>query len=216
MSSPFCHKMNSTTNMSEKKTYDQVANIAEYSGIPYVENLAKVAILCTKWLETKGTNAEYSKELCESIGNTIVTIDTVTRMEKGMAETYFKDISMEIEQYLKGIVRDIPLGMEDYLPQSAPPDHGHIARHITVVIETDQLRDAIQAYKRRVDDLKLDFLIHLTGDCMTSLGEITRMQSMICESRASYFSEILNLPALLLLLLLFLLFLSFVLLSISF
>ncbi len=36
--------------------------------------------------------------------------------------------------------------------------------------------------------------MHLTGDCMSSLGEITRMQSIIYKDRASYSSDFKDSP----------------------
>ncbi|KAK0218498.1 hypothetical protein EDD85DRAFT_942352 [Armillaria nabsnona] len=172
----------------QDKDRPKIAHIAEYSSVPYVENLAKTAIIFMKLLETKDKDREEITELCESIANTIVVMDTVTRMEGGMGEAYFKDISMEMEQYLEVIIRDISPEIPGYPPQTAP-DQTNTPTDITGALKANELRDDIQAYRKRIDDLKVDFLIHLTGDCMSSLGEITRMQSIIYKDRASYSSD---------------------------
>ncbi|KAK0185325.1 hypothetical protein F5146DRAFT_1167000 [Armillaria mellea] len=42
-------------------------------------------------------------------------------------------------------------------------------------LNVNKFQDTIQGYKKRVDDLKMDFLIHLTGNSMLTLAEIHSM-----------------------------------------
>ncbi|PBK65338.1 hypothetical protein ARMSODRAFT_1022448 [Armillaria solidipes] len=50
----------------------QVARLAEAGGdsVPYLVNVAKVAVLVFRLLDQKAKNKESAKELCESIANT--------------------------------------------------------------------------------------------------------------------------------------------------
>ncbi|PBK84456.1 hypothetical protein ARMGADRAFT_1037175 [Armillaria gallica] len=141
----------------------KVARIAEASGVPYVEKLAKVAVAIFELLEKKGKNKEATKDLCKSISNTVVIINTLVGMQGGKGETYFKDICVEMEGYLSDIAQGLSHTQRKYCGLKA-------------IFNVDEFRDAIQAYEKRVDDLKMDFLIQVTGDCMLALIELSRMQ----------------------------------------
>ncbi|KAK0491739.1 hypothetical protein EDD18DRAFT_1334596 [Armillaria luteobubalina] len=141
----------------------QVANIAEASGIPYLEDLAKVAGTVFELLEKKGKNKKAAKELTESIANTIVVIDTIVRMHRERAGPYFEGICGAMAGYLEDIAQDLKNGQRKH-------------RGIKSIINVDECRDALQAYRKRVDDLKGDFLIHLMGDC---IAEVIRVHSVV-------------------------------------
>ncbi|KAK0450470.1 uncharacterized protein EV420DRAFT_1561967 [Desarmillaria tabescens] len=137
----------------------QVANIVEASGIPYVENLAKLAVAVIELLEKKGKNREDVKELCESINNTVAVIQTLVAKHGERGAAYFKGICSEMIEYLSGMSHDL---------QDMQGKH----RGIKGIFNVNKIQDKIKGYKRRVDDLKMDFLIHTTGDIMLMLTEI--------------------------------------------
>ncbi|PBK65333.1 hypothetical protein ARMSODRAFT_1006694 [Armillaria solidipes] len=141
----------------------KVANIAEASGVPYVENVAKVAVVVFKLLEQKGKNKKSAEELCESIADTIVVIDTLVHMQGERGTSCYIDICGEMERYLESMAQDI---------KDIKLKH----RGLKGVFCVDEFRDAIQAYRRRVDDLKMDFVIHSVGDCHL---EVTQMHSLL-------------------------------------
>ncbi|PBK84417.1 hypothetical protein ARMGADRAFT_1018540 [Armillaria gallica] len=137
----------------------QVANIAEASGVPYVEKLAKVAVAVFELLEKKGKNMKDARELSESIANTIIVIDTLVGMHGERAGPYFEDICGAMAEYLDSIARDL---------KDAQQKH----RGIKGIFNVDEFRDAIQVYRKRVDDLRTDFLIHLMGDCFVEVIQV--------------------------------------------
>ncbi|KAK0479497.1 hypothetical protein IW261DRAFT_1564140 [Armillaria novae-zelandiae] len=137
----------------------KVADIAEVSGVPYVENVAKVAVVIFEFLAEKGENKESTKELCESIANTIIVIDTLVRMQGELGAAYFMGICGEMEGYLQAVVQNWK-------------DIKHKPRGLEGAIDIDGFRDTIQTYRRRVDDLKTDFLIKITGDCLLDVMQM--------------------------------------------
>ncbi|KAK0450481.1 uncharacterized protein EV420DRAFT_1646404 [Desarmillaria tabescens] len=145
--------------MSALNVVRQVADIAEASGVPCVENVAKVAVVVFKLFEKKGKNKKNVKELCESIANTIAVIDAFVRMHGEPGASHFKDICGEMEVYLESIAQDLK-------------DMKRKHRGFKGVFSVDDFREAIQAYRRRVDDLKTDFLIHSVGDCVLKVTEM--------------------------------------------
>ncbi|KAK0207292.1 hypothetical protein IW262DRAFT_1420802 [Armillaria fumosa] len=147
----------------------QVANIAEGSGIPYLERLAKAAVTIFELLEKKGKNKNAAKELSESIANTIVVIDTIVRMHRERAGPYFEDICGAMTGYLDGIAKDLKDGQRKH-------------RGIKSIFNVDECRDAIQVYRKRVDDLKVDFLIHLTGDCFAEIIQVHSIVQVLKDS----------------------------------
>ncbi|KAK0450469.1 uncharacterized protein EV420DRAFT_736737 [Desarmillaria tabescens] len=146
----------------------KVANIAEASGVPYVQNVAKVAVTVFELLEQKGNNKNNAKELCESIANTIAVIDTVVLMHGEPGASHFKDTCIDMEEYLESMAQELK-------------DIKRKHRGLKGVFSVDDFRDTIQAYRRRVDDLKTDFLIHSVGDCRL---EVTQMHSLLKETIA--------------------------------
>ncbi|KAK0207296.1 hypothetical protein IW262DRAFT_665448 [Armillaria fumosa] len=131
----------------------KVADIAEASGAPYLENVAKVAVVIFKLLEKKGENKESTKELCENIANTIIVIDTLVRMQGELGAAYFMGICGEIEVYLQAV----PEHLQD-------PKRKH--RGLEDVFNIDEFQDTIQAYRKHVEDLKMDLVIDVTGNCL--------------------------------------------------
>ncbi|KAK0218481.1 hypothetical protein EDD85DRAFT_961502 [Armillaria nabsnona] len=126
----------------------QVASLAEASGIPYIEKLAKVTVAVIELLEQRGKNKKDVKALCESIANTVVVINTVVTMHEEMGAVCFKDVCAEMEEYLTRLAQDLK---------------GEIERKHTGfkgLFKTKELQEAIQDYRIRVNDLKTDFLIH--------------------------------------------------------
>ncbi|KAK0185321.1 hypothetical protein F5146DRAFT_1072392 [Armillaria mellea] len=140
----------------------QVANIAEASGVPYLEKLAKIAVTVFELLEKKGKNKEDAKELSESIANTIIVIDTLVRMHGERAGPYFEDVCVAMAEYLSRIAQDLK-------------DAQRKQRSIKGIFNVDEFRGAIQVYRKRVDDLKIDFLIHLMGDCISEVIQVHRV-----------------------------------------
>ncbi|KAK0436262.1 hypothetical protein EV421DRAFT_1832819 [Armillaria borealis] len=139
----------------------KVARLAEAAGdgVPYLKNVAKVAVIIFELLEQKGKNKEDAKELCESIANTIVIINTVVRMQGERGGPYFMGICGEMEGYLQGMAQDLK-------------DTKRKHRGIKGVFNVDEFRDAIQAYRKRVDDLKMEFLIYVMSDCLFEVKQI--------------------------------------------
>ncbi|SJL02825.1 uncharacterized protein ARMOST_06163 [Armillaria ostoyae] len=127
----------------------QVARLAEAAGdsVPYLESVAKVAVLVFRLLDQKAKNKESAKELCESIANTIIVIETLVRIQGEQESTQRSGY-----RHLQGTAQDMT-------------DMKLKHRGIKGVFCIDDFRDTIQAYRRRVDDLKTDALIHSLGDC---------------------------------------------------
>ncbi|SJL02816.1 uncharacterized protein ARMOST_06153 [Armillaria ostoyae] len=124
----------------------QVASLVEASGVPYIEKLAKVTVAVIELLEKKAKNKEDVKELCQSITDTVAVIESL----------------IEMERYLTSIACDL---------KDVQGKH----RGFKGFLNVNKFQDTIQGYKKRVDDLKMDFLIHITGDSMLALIEMHRM-----------------------------------------
>ncbi|KAK0185328.1 hypothetical protein F5146DRAFT_1125281 [Armillaria mellea] len=144
------------------------AQIAEASSVPYLENVAKVAVVIFEALEQKGKNKEDAKELCESIANTIVVIDTLVRMQGERGALYFMGICGEMEGYLQGMAQDL---------KDTKRKHAGIKG----ILRVDDFRDTTQAYRKRVDDLKMEFLIQVTDDCLL---EVMQMHCLLKDVMA--------------------------------
>ncbi|KAK0218475.1 hypothetical protein EDD85DRAFT_961495 [Armillaria nabsnona] len=142
--------------------YLWTTSLVESSGIPYVEKLAKVAVAVIELLEKKAKNKEDVKELCKSITNTVDVIKALVSMHGEQGAAYFKDICTEMDRYLASIADDL---------KDAQRKHRGLGGFLNV----NKFQDAIQGYKKRVDDLKMDFLIHITGDSRLTLVEIHRL-----------------------------------------
>ncbi|KAK0466643.1 hypothetical protein IW261DRAFT_1521104 [Armillaria novae-zelandiae] len=139
----------------------QVASLAEASGIPYIEKLAKVVVVVIELLEQRGNNKKDVKALCESIANTVVVINTVVRMHEEVGAAYFTSICTEMEIYLTSLAEDLKREVKS-------KNHG-----IKGLFRTKELRDAIQTYRIRVNDLKTDFF----GDSQLVLVDIQATQT---------------------------------------
>ncbi|KAK0218478.1 hypothetical protein EDD85DRAFT_866697, partial [Armillaria nabsnona] len=142
------------TTMTSLNACLQVVRLTEPAGdsVPYLESMAKVAVLVFKLLDQKAKNKESAKELCERIANTTMVIDTLVRMQGEGESSCYIDICEEMEKYLQGTRQDMTdIELKD--------------RGIKGVFCVDEFRDAIQAYRRRVDDLKTDASIHSSVDC---------------------------------------------------
>ncbi|KAK0479495.1 hypothetical protein IW261DRAFT_1477733, partial [Armillaria novae-zelandiae] len=146
----------------------KVANIAEASGVPYLENVAKVAVVVFELLEQKGKNKKAAQAFCESIADTIVVIDTLVRMHGDHDTSCYIDICGEMETYLEGMAQEI----KDFKLKH---------RGLRGVFCVDDFRDVIQSYRRRVEDLKTDFVIHSVGDCNL---KVTQMHGVIMAQAA--------------------------------
>ncbi|KAK0218483.1 hypothetical protein EDD85DRAFT_355156 [Armillaria nabsnona] len=142
----------------------QVARLAEAAGdsVPYLESVAKIAVLVFKLLDQKAKNKESAKELCESIANTILVINDLVRMQGEGETSCYIDICVEMEGYLQGMAQDLK-------------DIKRKHRGIKGIFSVEDYRDAIQAYRRRIDDLKMDFVIHSVGDCRLEVMQMHRL-----------------------------------------
>ncbi|KAK0481011.1 hypothetical protein EDD18DRAFT_1113375 [Armillaria luteobubalina] len=140
------------TTMSTLNACLKVAKIAEASGAPYLENVAKL-------LKQKGKNKKEAKELCDSIADTIVVIDDLVHMHGDQDTSCYIDICGEMETYLQWMAQDI----KDF-------KLNHCG--LRGVFCVDDFRDAIQSYRRHVDDLKMDFVIHSVGDSNLKVMQI--------------------------------------------
>ncbi|KAK0450490.1 uncharacterized protein EV420DRAFT_1562052, partial [Desarmillaria tabescens] len=144
--------------MSAPNASLQVSTLAESSSPPYTAGLAKVAMGVIELLDEKEENRKDIKELCESTANVVIVINTLASMQGGKGNTCFKNICAEME----GCLGDITQQLKDDRKREG-------------VFNADEFRDSIQAYRKRIDDLKIDFLIHVTGNCMLALTEATRI-----------------------------------------
>ncbi|PBK65350.1 hypothetical protein ARMSODRAFT_1022458 [Armillaria solidipes] len=142
----------------------QVASLAEASGIPYIEKLAKVVVVVMELLEQRGKNKKDVKALCESIANTVVVVNTVVSMHEEVGAAYFMSICEEMEEYLTSLAEDLKREVKS-------KHHG-----IKGLFSTKELRDVIQDYRIRVNDLKTDFLIHVTSDSRLVLVDVQATQ----------------------------------------
>ncbi|KAK0491755.1 hypothetical protein EDD18DRAFT_1465768 [Armillaria luteobubalina] len=149
--------------MPTLNTSPQVASLVEASGIPYVEKLAKVAVAVIELLEKKAKNKDEVKELWETINNTVAVIQALVAKHGEQGAEYFKDVCEEMEGYLVGIAQDLE------------GTHRRKSCRIKGFFNVNDLRDAILGYRKRVGDLRTDFLIHIGGDNMLLLIEIHRM-----------------------------------------
>ncbi|PBK84444.1 hypothetical protein ARMGADRAFT_1088460 [Armillaria gallica] len=166
----------------------QVARLAEAAAdsVPYLESMAKVAVLVFRLLDVRFTilrrtdvvadSAFYSKRRrtrkvprnSESIANTILVINDLVRMQGERESSGYIDICRETEGYLQGMAQD--------LKDIKRKHHG-----IKGIFSVDDYWDAIQAYRRRIDDLKTDFLIHSVGDCRL---KVTQMHYLLKNAMA--------------------------------
>ncbi|KAK0429837.1 hypothetical protein EV421DRAFT_1863806 [Armillaria borealis] len=142
----------------------KVANLAEASGIPYIEKLAKIVVVVMELLEQRGKNKKDVKALCESIANTVVVVNTVVSMYEEVGAAYFTSICEEMEEYLTSLAEDLKSEVKS-------KHHG-----IKGFFSTKELRNAIQDYRIRVNDLKTDFLIHVTSDSRLALVDVQATQ----------------------------------------
>ncbi|SJL18222.1 uncharacterized protein ARMOST_21800 [Armillaria ostoyae] len=142
--------------------------------------MAKVTGVVFRLLDQKAKNKESAKELCESIANTIMVIDTLVRMQGERKSSCYIDICIQQSdyRYLQGTAQDM---MDIKLKHHS----------IKGVFCVDDFRDAIQAYRRRVDDLKTDTLIHSLGDCHLEVMQVhcpmkdVVAQDVLCHSKES-------------------------------
>ncbi|KAK0479815.1 hypothetical protein EDD18DRAFT_1113749 [Armillaria luteobubalina] len=134
------HVLPHITTMPSLNACLQVASLAEASGIPYIEKLAKVVVVVMELLEQRGNNKKDVKALCESIANTVVAINTVVKMHEEVGAAYFTSICAEMEEYLTNLVEDLKREVKS-------KHHG-----IKGLFSTKELRDAIQDYRTRVTD----------------------------------------------------------------
>lgn len=131
-----------------------IAKLAEATGVPYLENLAKVAVVVIELLDKVKTNKHRAKELAESITNTITVINSHVTGRKGeQGNTYFVDVCNEMERCLSSIA--------EHLKNETRKQGG-----LKGLFDAHDLRDAIESYRRQIEDLKMDFLIHITSDCL--------------------------------------------------
>ncbi|KAK0491736.1 hypothetical protein EDD18DRAFT_1334595 [Armillaria luteobubalina] len=124
----------------------KVAKIAEASSAPYLENVAKVAVVVFELLKQKGKNKKDAKELCESIADTIVVIEDLVRMHGDQDTSCYIEICGEMETYLQRMAQDI----KDYKLKH---------RGLRGVFCVYDFKEAIKSYRRRVVDLKTDFVV---------------------------------------------------------
>ncbi|PBK93576.1 hypothetical protein ARMGADRAFT_1079880 [Armillaria gallica] len=123
-----------------------VAKIAEATGVLYLQNVAKAALVVIELLEKVKTNKCEVKELCESIVNTVTVIDSHVAGRKG------EDGAEYFAEHVK--------------------DEKCKRRGLKGFLNANDFHDAIETYRRRVEDLKIDFLIHVTGDCSLMLYDL--------------------------------------------
>ncbi|KAK0462813.1 hypothetical protein IW261DRAFT_1527130 [Armillaria novae-zelandiae] len=132
----------------------KVANIAEASG-------SAVAVVVFKLLELPRRSVKASQ-------TRLLVIDTLVRMHGDHDTSCYIDICGEMETYLKGIAQEI----KDFKLKH---------RGLRGVFCVDDFRDVIQSYKRRVEDLKTDFVIHSVVDCNL---KVTQMHGVMMAQAA--------------------------------
>lgn len=118
-------------------------------------------VVVIELLEKVKTNEHEAKELCKSIANTVTVINSwhiVGRIGEERAE-YFACICSEMEQCL--------IDIEEQLN-----DEKRKCRGFKKILTVNDFHDAIETYRRHVEDLKTDFLISITGECLLKLCEL--------------------------------------------
>ncbi|KAK0466639.1 hypothetical protein IW261DRAFT_1521088 [Armillaria novae-zelandiae] len=154
------------------RTSRMLLYITADSGAPYVGSLAKVATAILDLLEAKGKNKKTTKELCDSIANTIVVVDTLIKMQRDTGEIHFKDVCLEMERYLDCISQELK-------------DAQRKQRGIMGVFDAPEFKATIKTYGKRVHDLKVDFLLQVMGDCKLALNDIScQLQDLIAETQS--------------------------------
>ncbi|KAK0462816.1 hypothetical protein IW261DRAFT_1527148 [Armillaria novae-zelandiae] len=131
----------------------QVAKIAGGSGIPYFEDLAKVAVTVFELLEVqKGKNKKAAKELSESIANTIVIIDSIVCMHRDRAGAYFEDVCGAMAGYLDSMTQDLK--------------------------DAQQKHRGVKSFFNRkcVDDFRVDFLVIQVHSMVQALKDTAQMR----------------------------------------
>ncbi|SJL13669.1 uncharacterized protein ARMOST_17117 [Armillaria ostoyae] len=116
-------------------------------------------VVVIELLEKVKTNEHEAKELCKSIANTVTVINSwhiVGRIGEERAE-YFACICSEMEQCL--------IDIEEQLN-----DEKRKCRGFKKILTVNDFHDAIETYRRHVEDLKTDFLISITGECLLKLS----------------------------------------------
>ncbi len=170
-----------TTVMSTLNACLKVANIAKASGVLYVENVAKVALFVSKLLEVHlvivcGTNVVadsvfYSKgegirrvrRSSESNADTIVVIDTLVRMQGEQEILCYIEICREMESCEAFFIYcRCSTGTQRLFTGIVKAWRRNVKlkyRGSRGIFCVDDFRDAMQTYRRRVDDLKTDLVV---------------------------------------------------------
>ncbi|PBK65335.1 hypothetical protein ARMSODRAFT_1022445 [Armillaria solidipes] len=141
----------------------QAASLIEASGVPYIDKLAKVAVAIRATGEQK--NKEDVKEQHYRYSRRYRKPCLYAwRARSGVLQGYLCRDGKLTGRYLTGIADDLK-------------DAQRKPRRIKGFLKVSDLRDTIQGYRKHVDNLKIDVLIHISGDSMLALIEIHRMLS---------------------------------------
>ncbi|PBK93581.1 hypothetical protein ARMGADRAFT_1030179 [Armillaria gallica] len=116
--------------------YVLIAKLAEATGVPYLENVAKAAVAVIELLKKVKTNKCEVKELCESIANTVTIINSHVMSKKGEQRVEcFTDICGEMEQCLNDIAGQVK--------DKKCKHHG-----LKGFINANDFHDAIETYRK--------------------------------------------------------------------
>ncbi|KAK0472673.1 hypothetical protein EDD18DRAFT_1406731 [Armillaria luteobubalina] len=119
----------------------------EMAPFPYIKGLAGMAVVLLELLERADKNDADLIYLSKSLSSTIAVIrDTVVAHGESSAQ-HFKEFCIEVENYLATVLNDL----------ISTKRFTH-TRGIRQYLRTNDVRDKIDDYKQRVQDLKIDFL----------------------------------------------------------
>lgn len=121
-----------------------------------------MAVVLLELLEKADKNDADLIYLSNSLRSTIAIIrDTVVAHGESSAQ-HFKEFCIEVENYLAMVLNDL----------SSTKRFTH-TRGIRQYLRTNDVRDKIDDYKQRVQDLKIDFLIRVTTETRFIASELS-------------------------------------------
>ncbi|KAK0232459.1 hypothetical protein EDD85DRAFT_848029 [Armillaria nabsnona] len=134
----------------------------EMAPFPYIKGLAGIAVVLLELLEKADKNDADLVYLSNSLSNTLVIVrDTVVAHGESSAQ-HFKEFCIEVENYLATVLNDL----------NSIKRFSH-SRGIRRYLRTNDVRDKIDEYKQRVQDLKIDFLIRVTTETRFIASEVS-------------------------------------------
>ncbi|KAK0471993.1 hypothetical protein IW261DRAFT_821017 [Armillaria novae-zelandiae] len=137
------------------------AAAGEMAPFPYIKGVAGCIVTILEIIELAGKNNKDLQDLAESIGTTIRIIKETVQAHGDTSAIHFRDICVEIQKFLESLIVELN-GTQRMLK----------SKTITQFLTTKKVSGAIDGYKRRVNDIKTDFLVLVTADSRLAMSEM--------------------------------------------